>query len=521
MLGTRILVIFSEFSDADSLVDTLLSALSRAMRPFGMRFALPKALEVTFDQLPSDVLGRVAAQESILFYDEAAGPQGVLPYFSDETHFLLIKGVHRFAEKWDQGLLSRHRKVSRVNPAILTSMASEEEEGLRTQAFLPALAEEFAQDAVKLAKGLPLVCGASPVRTLIVNPALVFGKTDFLRQAETKDTLLSIAAFVAGYHVYALETPLIWPLTRPRTYWLEKPSPDTLPRTNLTRFEQSAGFSFEKHRVGVRTTLGLFSTEDGYPQKMSVKLEVKARARAMLARATHPMPMFVTAFYELPEALKPTLSYLIRFSYLKGLDKLPLLLYAGGRQERILRANFPNTFSYPDNALLPKSLLLEGMTATQHFKRNKILLLQRSMNTYPGFSHYSWVDFDIMGHPIPAQAMPNFSMLMDETVHLATVNGEPDGSLIMVPRQHMKLLAREVNALSQVDAAIHRSFSETAMLLRLIEKFPDLFTLHPMPEKHLLFWTGFDPQLLSEQTNALLLALPPAVRGEPLQRKER
>ncbi len=522
MLSARIVVVFSEFGNADSLVDSMLSALASAARPYGIRFALPLGMEYAKELLPADVIGGVAVGSNIFFYPEAQGLEGTrLALRGDETHFLSVKEAHVFENHWDSGFLKRLHQVRGTKPAILTAMVSAEEEGLPPQAFLPALAEEFSEDAVKITRGLPLVCAARPVRSTLIHPSLLFGEVDFLKQAETESGILSIGAFVAGYHVYVVEKPLLWPKQRPRARWLLWPHQDRLPAVHLARFEQSAGFSFEKRRVGVRASLGLFFSEEGYLQAMPLLFTLEQQWKALAARAARPMPMFVTAFYELPEALKPALLYMIRFSYLQGVKRLPLLLYAGGRQERLLRMNYPNTFSYPDNALLPKSLLREGMTATQHFKRNKILLLQRSMAAYPAFAHYAWVDFDILPYPIPPQVMPDFSPLTDETIHLAVVDGEPDGSFLVIPRRHMKLLTREVQALSQVDAAIKRSFSEGAMLKRLIEKFPDLFTLHPMPERQLLFFTGFDARLLSERTKALLRDLPPVIQQKLPNKEEK
>ena len=46
---------------------------------------------------------------------------------------------------------------------------------------------------------------------------------------------------------------------------------------------------------------------------------------------------------------------------------------------------------------------------------------------------------------------------------------------------------------------------------RLIEEAPDLFALHPMPRRRLLFLTVFDPQLLGARLRALLASLPAPV----------
>ena len=501
MLGIRLLVILSGCNSPDAMVDTVLDAVSHAARPFCLRFALPRGMEAVLGELPGEASGGAALQHTLLFYPEAEGLQGILPLLSDETHFLSLRGPHLFMEKWDRGLFSRLRKPRESN-VLLTGFMSAHEGSIPAQAYLPALGPfrwENGVETISIIQGMPLVCAASPVKSMILNPQVVFGAVNFLHQAETQEQFLSIAAFVAGFSVYVLEKALLWPVHTQEPHWIQRPAQDELPNHYLKRFEQFAGFCFEKKHVGERGTVGMFSTEDCYPQRMPIKLLLRQKAVAMLARAKKRMPLMVTAYIDLPDALKPMQHYLLRFNYLKALRHLPLLLYAGGRQEHSLRMRFPNTFSYPDNALLPRSLLQEGMTPMQHFRRSVALLLIRSLRAFPGFSHYAWIDLDALAHPICPQAVPDFSPLMDERIHIATVNGAPDDSFLIVPRQHLKLLSREAQALSQVDAAIKRSLSGVAMMSRLIQKYPELFTLHPMPRKNLLFITGFDPQFLSEE----------------------
>ena len=510
MLGIRLLVILSGCKGLDALVDTVLDAVSHAARPFCLRFALPQGMEAALEVLPQEAVGDVTLQRTLMFYPEGEGLQGVLPLLRDETHFLALQGPHFFVEKWDQGLFSRLRKPHEFS-LLLTGLISAQEDALPPQAYLPALGSfrrENEVDAISIVRGLPLVCAASPVKSMILNPAFFFGAIGFLRQVETQERFLSIAAFAADFSVYVLEKVLLWPVYAKGPLWLQKPGQDQLPKHHLGRFEQFAGLSFEKKQVSARGAAGLFSTEDTYPQRMPADLWAGQKARTMLIRVKKRPPLMVTAFVDLPDALKPVPHYLLRFSYLRVLEHLPLLLYAGGQQEHSLRMRFPNTFSYPDNGLLPRTLLQEGMMPKQHFQRSVLLLLFRSLHIFPEFSHYAWVDFDTLEHPICRHAIPDFSPLMDGRIHLAAVDGEPDGSFMVVPHQHLKLLAREVQALSQMDGAIKRSFSGEAMLKRLIQKFSDLFVLHPMPRKSLLFVTGFNPRLLCEEYREALRDFP-------------
>ena len=207
----------------------------------------------------------------------------------------------------------------------------------------------------------------------------------------------------------------------------------------------------------------------------------------------------------------PVAAYILRFGFLKAVESLPLLLYTGGAQERLLRAGFPNTQSYPDNAVLPRSLMGMGMSPTDHFRRSKPLLMLRAASRRPEFTHAAWVDMDILPHPVCAEAVPSFSRLMDDRIHLATVDGVPDPSFAVVPVDLLRRLCSRTKALTQLDAELKRGWSEELLWTRLIEEAPDLFVLHPMPRRRLLFLTVFDPQLLGARLRALLASLPEPV----------
>ena len=520
------LVILSSLSGASEAAQTAQRALAAA-RPTGLRFAVPEACREGFDQ------------EDALFYSGEEPLEAMLPLLTDETHFLHLMGAHGFAPKWDARLYDALRHVS--GPALLSASVSPPVEAVpapvadadadtrvydraalgaaplprpavEAEACLPALADRFEDNAVQIVRGLPLVCAAAPVRTLVADPALLFGPVDFLRRAEPALATLSIAAYVAGFSVHALPDAPLWPLAKPPRRWLRRPVPDALPGTTLNRFEQLAGFRYDRQRAGVRTTWGLFGAEDVYPQRLPRGLRLAQHARATRMRLSERyMPLLVTAFVDLPSPRRPVAAYILRFGFLKAVESLPLLLYTGGAQERLLRAGFPNTQSYPDNAVLPRSLMGMGMSPTDHFRRSKPLLMLRAASRRPEFTHAAWVDMDILPHPVCAEAVPSFSRLMDDRIHLATVDGVPDPSFAVVPVDLLRRLCSRTKALTQLDAELKRGWSEELLWTRLIEEAPDLFALHPMPRRRLLFLTVFDPQLLGARLRALLASLPAPV----------
>ncbi len=517
MLGGAMLLAYSGVQDTRRLIDSALNALMQAARPRWLRVAVPMqfagtVLDADGAPLGDDLrpLAEVLGENGLLYYDENRGMAGLMPLLNGVTHVLWLMGAHAFAPKWDTELAQRLSRCEGPRP-LLTATLSAPSGGRAAQAFLPALRQPVTEDGVRLGRGMPIVCGAAPVRTLLIDPALVFCGADSLSAMETDASLLSIAAHVADAQPYALETPLLWPVRELRARRLSKPGPDRLPGSRLERFEQLAGFSFERKSVGVRATMGLFTTQSAYPQRF---VEPMSPLDAVRRRRLPPPPLLVTAFVELPEPRHPLLEYMIRFEYLRALQNLPLWLYAGGPQERVLKQSFLNTLSYPDLHVLPRSLIADGMSPFQHLMRSKWALLARTLERHPEQTHVAWVDFDALSYPLCPTLQPILKHLQGRTIHLAAVNGEPDGSLIVLPRQHARLMQREADSISQIDAALKRGFDENALLKRLIQKFPDLFTLHPMPRRGMLLYTCFHPQALSEETRDTLYPSQPTVKEE-------
>lgn len=626
MLNPRLLVMLCDLPDADAALDMALSALSHADRPFGLRFAVPEAFrgDLTAALPPGGPLG----EGDLRYFAEAAGLSAIPPLISDETHFLRLSGVWAFAEKWDRALYSRFAKRG-ARRAVMTAVIRGEAEA--AQAYLPALSG-FTGEAAALGAGLALVCSTAPVKTLLIDPRFVWGEVAFPLEAHGALDTLSIAAFAAGYAVFALDRAPLWPaategptglgkptapeeparleapaapdrpiaLGKPAALdklvmlgkpadadgfatvsgpalaeetaapeglaalgktahadgfatvrgsalaketaapegsitleWLTapdrlatperpamskrpadtlaKPGPELLPPTVLARFEQLAGFSFQHRTVTERTRQGLFTVEDTYPQ--SLPLRVRARELAhMPLRGQQPAPLAVTALIDLPERHRPPQSYLLRFTHLMALRNLPLVLYAGGTLERQLRARFANTLAYPDNTLLPRAYLGEGMEPAQLMRRSKLLLLRRAQRAYPACTHLLWLDCDLPPHPLCPDAPLHWEHLLDERAHLAWVDGEPDGSMLVVPAPMAGLLAREAEAITQIDVAERLPLGENGLLRRLVDRFPDLFVIHPMPARELLFFTCMDPALLSAPLRQALTGLPQPIR---------
>ena len=510
MLNPRILVLLLDIPDPEVVMDVALDALAQARHPYRVHFAVPARHAASLEEashaqaafLPGD----------LKFFPDTGEPASMLAAFTDETHFLLLRGAFAFAPGWDATLLSRWRRLQGAKVLITTVPVGEAEQA---QPCLPALSGEADERGVLLSAGLPVVCAAAPVRTLLLHPAVVFGPVSFLRECDPAPDTLSAFAFAGGWTIFALDCAPLWArggMLPPA--WLTEPEPEKLPPTVWARFEQAAGFSCTRRTACVRASLGVFTLEDAYAQRMPIRLA----ARQMLpvpAKDAPGHPLMVTAFIDLPDARRAPQEYLLHFSFLKALSRLPLTLYTGGAMERQLRAGFANTLAYPDNTLLPRALLAEGITPSELFCRNKFPLLQRTQRAYPGFTHFAWVNIDALPHPICPQALPDFSALMDDRLHLGWVDGVPDTSLMVAPAKMLQALVRKVQSITQVDTVLKRTLDEPSLMRRLLDLRPEWFTLHPIPAPGLLFVSCFPQELLSLSLAAQVAHLPDPIRVPP------
>ena len=561
MIASRLLLVLAPSMDASAAEGTIRRAYMASARPLALRFAAPLSLASALSELPEEYF--------LLFYDDALGLSALPEQLTDETHFLLLSSPYAFSQRWDVQLLRTLRglgahslltgqmrpcppkeekadsvmdaptqrlpNLGRNLAALRQSLPelkkakgsteakinhpsvrfSSKTEPAVSEAYLPALKESVSENSVAIGRGLALVCAEGPIKTLVIDPDLLMGPISFLRECDLTPSTLSLAAYVAGYAVYALHEPWLWPIREPDKRFLIRPSADVLPGSTMARFEQLLGFHYGQPHTTGKAAMGLFIPEDTYPQRMpgNLMLEQKLRLARLKLKEAH-LPLMVSAYTDLPSARNSPAFYTLRFGFLRRIASLPLLLFTGGSQERALRASFPNTLNYPTHGLLPNELLAEGMTPAQHFARSKPLLMLRAAKKRVEFSHAAWVDMDILPHPVCAEAAPNLSSLMDDRIHLATVEGIPDLSFLVIPAERLGMIARETLSLTQLDAELKRDFSEEILWQRLFHKKPEWFAIHPMPRRRLLFLSLFDPGLLSVSVRSHLSDLPPVYRPD-------
>lgn len=518
MLFSRMMVILSSVQDQEAAVFTVHRAMERATRPELLRFVISEKCRDAFEN-----------QDDSFTFD--SGPlENVNQHLCGETHFLLLGGRFDFVRGWDQQLQSalQHLPVEKAlltgymqKPIAAPTQSTKKKSGKSKeadiqaektqlfrpirldeadvgegvgQAYLPALWETNEPERFQIESGLPLVCAAKPVRTLLIDPAFVFGSTGFLQEIDRQEANLSLLAYLKGFQVYVPVFASLWPTGKLPVRNLQLP-PNLLPGTTVARFGQMLGIG--QGTLNAKSAHGLFGVPDTYPQALLPRLRMRQRLRGRSG-----MPLLVSAFIDLPAAHRPASFYLLRFGFLKKIACLPLLLYTGGAQERALRAAWPNTQSYPDRVVREQLPMIHD--AKQAFRRSKVMLMRRAAQRQMEFTHVAWVDMDVLPHPICPEAVPSFKPLMDGHIHMAVVDGTPDTSFLMAPVSMLKRLEKDVLSITQLDGELKRGFSEEALWIRLYQKHPQDFIIHHMPARQLLFASAFDRELLSADLNRLL-----------------
>jgi hypothetical protein len=500
MPAARTLLILSQLEDAGAARRTVLGAYNQAHNPVALRFALPAAFEA--DLLEDAEENAELPLSALRFYDEDGGLAAALPLLREDGFFLLLQAEYDFSAMWDRELQNRYAKLE--YDALLTGCMGPASERLEPQAYLPAFGARDGE-LVQIIRGLPLVCSAAPVRTMVVDPAFLYGRSAALKKIDHNPEVMSLAAHIANIPVYALDRPVLWPVKALPKRWFRRPGPELLHVYAVQRFEQLAGFSAEPGALSLRYTWGLYNASEAYPQKLPMDLAVKGGLRNLLQKVDRPdVPHLISAFVDLPRPSKPHEVYMLRFTYLNALKNLPLTLYTGGSCERYLRGLCPNARSYPERGVLPRDYLRRKMTPKDHLGRSKWLLMRKTAVENPTFTHVAWINMDMLHYPICPDVLPDFSPLMDDRIHLAVVNGKPDPSFIVAPAHRLALISRECESMSQFDVEVGRSTTEEALIQRLYDRYSDLFALHPMPKKHLLFHWVLDRRLVDARYRALL-----------------
>ena len=151
---------------------------------------------------------------------------------------------------------------------------------------------------------------------------------------------------------------------------------------------------------------------------------------------------------------------------------------------RQLTAVHPNVLEYKSRYGLPVAEDVSSAEALNYVRLCKPFLLAQSREKMLGHSHYIWVDFGYLRYPVYDRAALAWENLCTDKIVLATVDGQLDMSMIVMPQQHVLPLSREITALCQTFRNREGRLPEEAQLWQdLMDEHPDLFQLVDLPNR--------------------------------------
>jgi hypothetical protein len=206
------------------------------------------------------------------------------------------------------------------------------------------------------------------------------------------------------------------------------------------------------------------SMAEGFRQILRRRRETPI-ARVMLATAMDAFPM------DIPEG-----AYLSQFANLAELRRLSLCCYCPQELVKRLQKILPNTYDARWERRNPQE-------EPETFIRQKPLFIAHAARQFPAHTHYGWIDMDYLKHPLYPRAVFLWEELTDNRIHLAQVDGQPDTSLMVVPKGRIGWLLDVSTALAP---ASEGETGDTGLFRRLTATYPEQFALHAMPQKQAL-----------------------------------
>ncbi len=372
-----------------------------------------------------------------------------------------------FLKGWDQRLLTAFALIREARP-LLTGYLSPE--GI-PQAVA---ADGFTEDGrVIIVPGTKVLHTPNPLPAFLLSPDFVFGAGEWMATARdlkwdgTSVLSLAMSSFEAGFQAFVPNLPAVG-RKAPITFPPEKPEKEA----GLKAFEKFTGISFARRETEVKSRLGL-RTEEG---RYSVQLPLAEGARQRLRRrqeAEGPRVMLATALGTHP--MRPPLAVQLKLlENLAELRRLPLCCYCPPEMEALLRKFLPNTYARGEKEGAAYDNEAFFLTAKPYF-------ISQAAQQFPHYSHYGWIDTAYLSHPIYRDAVFLWNALADERIHLATVDGKPDTSLILMPRSKVGWLLAMASVLKT-----DPSRGDTGLFECLKDTYPDMFMLHPMEKKRTL-----------------------------------
>lgn len=407
-----------------------------------------------------------------------------------EGYMLMAHPDMRFTRHWDMQLLRALRQCKSISEhAVLTGWLPRPQDPV--DAVCPVAAQAFdAAGRVCFQRGTPLRYATLPERSAFLHPDFCFGPQGFFRAMAEAEPPLFLSAYQQKWELFTLHRPLLHMLS-------DAPVPpegvpcggDGVPAPGVSRFESRFGLRFAQRQLSPMIRMGVFHADLTFPVHVPYAVRAQEALREAALVRSRAKPLCVTAYQALERRSEHLPEqYMCWFGYLKALKNLTLLCYGDGESVRKLALRHPNVMEVKRRAMLPVQSPVQAEDELNYLKLSKPFLLARSREKFLEHTHYIWMDFGCLRYPVYERAALDWDVICTDRIVLATVDGQPDGSMIVVPDARLLTLCREITALCENSLNDGLGLpAETALWQTLIREHPDWFTLQEMPGPRELF----------------------------------
>ncbi|MDO4484834.1 MAG: hypothetical protein Q4C54_10530 [Clostridia bacterium] len=469
----RILILISAPCYADCH-HALISARDNAACPERLSYGIALQEEPTEEEL----LDMQTLGNALFVVGDKTAWQLVDDFAAGEGYTLMANPAMAFDRNWDIALLHLLLTCGSSRP-VLTGILPDHEDTV--DAVYAIAVKKAAGETITFRKGTPLRYAKASMQTCFLNPHFCFAASSFFRETALLRESIALYAYRTGWQLFLPKKCVIHQL------WEQQLPPMQLLHTDVQaeNFAAACGIDLGSGILSPMAVSGIFTANADFPRKIprTVRWQEKLRSFTVGEGET---PLLVTSAVTLPGGRKRTAAEVACFDYLSGMKNAALLLFASQDEMQRMMHYLPNVLEFrrrygiqvvpSGNDRLPRWLTLSKMAMLEQAR-------EKSLN----HSHYAWIDFDYLRHPVYEAASLDWRGICTDRVVLSMVNDKPDLSLIIVPEKMVRTVA------AAFEAIVRERFSqlcclpeETEVWLQLMRTNPDWFEVFTLNKKHML-----------------------------------
>ena len=392
----------------------------------------------------------------------------------------------RFSPNWDRELLRALRWCQKAvsQRSVLTGYLPRQIDPI--DAVYPVAAERIdRRDQLHFRRGTPLRYAVHPVPSAFLHPAFCFAPAAFFRAVARRGGPTFLAAYAERWDIYTLHRPVIHMLADSDVPLVSLRGLEEHP--GLDRFEARTGVHVAQRRLSPRAECGIITTDMSFESRVPMATRVQEALRDLDNRVTKIDPLCVTAWLTLPD-VKLDEQRMIRFRRMCAMKNVQLVCYADTASAGKIALSFPQVQEYRRYYGLDVPSAAAREDLRNYIKLCKPFLLARAAQNSLRFSHYLWVDFDLLHYPAYERAALDWETICRDRVMMAVVDGRPDTSMIAVPQRLLEDVCGAFTQLIGEDLQKHLPLpEEKAFWVRLMHLHPDWFELVELPGRKELF----------------------------------